>query len=78
MQVGMAAQLGNVLFWVFRGVAVFLFGAAVYGIVDDFLRGIDLEADAPFFGAILALAFAMWLIGHCCRFVLAERSETRR
>jgi len=74
----MAAQLGRVLFRVFQGIAIFLFAATVYGVVDDFSRGIDLEADAPFFGTILIFAFAMWLIGQCCRFVLVERSETRR
>jgi hypothetical protein len=74
----MAAQLGHVLYWAFRGIALFLAGAAVYGAVDDFRRGIDLEADAPFFGTILTLALVLWFIGHGCRFVLAERSKTRR
>jgi hypothetical protein len=74
----MAAQLGHVLYWALRGIALLLVGAAVYGAVDDFRRGIDLEADGPFFGTILTLALVMWLLGRGCRFVLAERSETRR
>ena len=74
----MAAHLGHVLYWAFSGIALLLVGAAVYGAVDDFRRGIDLEGDAVFLGTIVALAVAMWLIGRACRFVLAGRSETRR
>ena len=42
----MAAHLGHVLYWAFSGIALLLVGAAVYGAVDDFRRGIDLEGDA--------------------------------
>ena len=72
----MAAHLGHALYWALSGIALLLVGAAVYGAVDDFRRGIDLEGDG-LFGTIVALAVAMWLIGRACRFVLAERSETR-
>ena len=71
----MAARLGNVLFWVFTGIAMLLAGVAVY-YIGEHLAGYTpnwLGGRGEIVKVNLIAAGTIHLLGRACRYVLAGR-----
>lgn len=61
----MAARLGDVLYWIGCGIAVFF-------VLIFILVASNSGPDAPFYlGVYAVLAIVSWLIGRACRYILA-------
>jgi hypothetical protein len=72
----MAAPLGNVLHWVFSGLALVIIGLTSYFVADDWLSGrVFDETEMLVIGSAIALAVVTWLIGRAFRYAISRRAR---